>query len=819
MAQTWHQADVEPYWDNIGQRSDGVVVTMNCGEGSQTEESLPNFESKHLPVLVTNLWQQDNGVDIILLQECPTNPSWLNKTIDLLMSQSNREWDRVLEVESNTKRPKANVIIFDANKYKRDTGKNASASSSFDIDIGGGESARRHTYCRLIARDGSNFVMDVLSFHGVENDVSNKGKRSIMNKNQILKDYIRALYKRNETSKIPILIGGDWNIEINPEFVEEPSGSTARVWKPPYVDKSCKRFQRNKIDYFVVFDYWGMHRSEKIVRLLNMLDTAVAKAHTDHRMAANLDHDPVFVPYQTLALVDNLCFLNGKPTFPRSLVSNCLNKETCRLQHDVNVIFPKRCMEQPIMAVTWGQLLEERKDEIVLRYYCHRHDEYFHGSEISPVEEEEWTQQSGIVYGDETISSTSLREYIEKLIQDKQPKRRKNSEILISHIRSLNTKQDKFLSNHVFPKILWYSDGLPTLDAACRILYKILQEKDRIWKKEDMRCYIQKELKSISQERVELILKVFKRLSRDQKVKFLFDVQLLLGYELKGNIIQPKAMTQTNLKSSLGKITLVCLLKKYDMKIGKSTAEEVYQHILTIKNDLSRDSDSLEASTVRAKCSESLQNIQHLVSSDDILHQYTEDPESKVFMLTLAHTRWNATDTAMDDFQLTTPDQSVLKVNHILDSAGETSMENTSSKASNSPGASLRHQDVSGTGRSLEKQFDKVRAGEEGNIHQIIEQGLENIHEEIRKMKNLPQAVMNVGNLRELQRKLKKDNKSLGSLLDERIRDDGISGEYRKFKTKFPGMYAYTSYIMNHLVAEIDYNTGSKKSFLAKAFF
>ena len=123
MAQTLHQANVESWGDNKVQRRDGVAVTMNCGEGSETktfDTSESSSKSTHLPVLIANLWQQDKNVDIILLQECPRDPTCLNQTIELLEKQSDSKWERVMEVESNMKCPKANVIIFNANRYKRD---------------------------------------------------------------------------------------------------------------------------------------------------------------------------------------------------------------------------------------------------------------------------------------------------------------------------------------------------------------------------------------------------------------------------------------------------------------------------------------------------------------------------------------------------------------------------------------------------------------------------------------------------------------------------------------------------------------------------
>jgi hypothetical protein len=817
MAQTLHQANVESWGDNKVQRRDGVAVTMNCGEGSETktfDTSESSSKSTHLPVLFANLWQQDKNVDIILLQECPRDPTCLNQTIELLEKQSDSKWERVMEVESNMKCPKANVIIFNANRYKRDNSKNA-RTSTFDINIGDIEKARRHAYCRLKAIGVSGFEMDVLSFHGVENDATNKGKRSIYNKQHILEEYINSLYMNSNNYKIPILIGGDWNVEINPDFVERPSKSTARVWKPAYVDNSCKRFQKPQIDYFVVIDYWGMYRSDKTIRLLNMLDTPVARAHTDHRRAQKLDHDPIFVPYQTLALDENPSFVNGKPVFPSSFVSNSLNTETVRLRYDVNVIFPKRCMEQTIASVTWGQLLEERKDEIVLRYYCHRRDEYFHGSQISPAEDED--SQSGIMYSGETISITSLHEYIKGLVQDKAPDGRRKTEITLSDLQQLNTRNKNFLSS-VFTEILLYSGGLPTKTAANKILHKILQEKDCIWPREDMHRFIDAQLQLIEEETEEPIVEAFASFSRDQKVKFLFDVQLLLGYELSelSSDIRPKAMTLENLGSLLLP-TLQNLFKKHKQEIrnlGKVTKPKMCQHILTAKNDLLDEMSSLQASKAQQKYSESLQNFQQLAKSDDILYHHMEDPESQVSMLTLTCAKWNF-ERAMDISQVVTPDQSDLKAQDNFNSTGGLSEDVISSKSGSNSATASGHQDTADTRRSLEKQFDQA---DEKTIHQVIKADLVAIHDKLREMKNLPTAVMNMRNLQELQRRLKMQNMSLGSLLDERIREGGISGEYSKFKRENPGSYAYTSYIMKYLVAKVEHKTMQKRGFLQRAF-
>lgn len=722
-------------WESRVRHRDGVAVTMNCGIGSKTQSSDESISSlqERIPILIANLWKQNKNVDIILLQECPGGTHWLDKTLDLLYEQSTSTWERKLEMESNTVGGKANVIIFDTSKYESDPSRNTQgASDEFNIDLkdplAPNNKAKRHAYCRLLAKDRSNFQMDVLSFHGVENDVKNKAKRSPENKQLILRDYIETLYKKSKRNMIPILIGGDWNLEIIPDFLENPSSCGARLWKPPFVDVSCKRFQKNVIDYFIVFDYWGSHRSEKTMRLLNIVDTPVAKPHTDHKLAAQLDHDPVFVTYKTFTFDCKNHNKGNVPVFPRSLMSRYMNTETVRLQHDVNIIFPRRCMERTVLSATWGELLSQGKDEIVLRYYYYNQGEYFYGSEVSPMGEENEekeneevrSQQSSITYSDNVILKSELHEHVVDLLENENPERPEKSRITLTELRSLNTRNKKILRTNVFPRKLFYSKGLPTLDAEIRILHAILVNEKEMWTKEEMEAFIDSQFEMMVQNKQGKVLGKLKEFSTAQKVKFLYHVQLLLGYEIDGTTIQPRVTTLENLQDAFRVDTLRSFFSMFGVSTGQSTKEEMCRYILTLKDDVSNELRSREASESQKQFIKSLEDFlkQQLPDPDDALWQYIEDPGSQMLMPVLEHTRKSSRlENTTEDVQCTTPQQYVCDAGATMGSTtssittalGPSSHALTPPEAVNSPAAvDSTIQDGSQTRRNLGDLLDRA---------------------------------------------------------------------------------------------------------------
>lgn len=580
-------------WKEHAHILDGIAVTMNCNLGSDaSKESKENLQES-LPKLISDLWRQDRKVDIICLQECPgakkvirTGSTWLQQTLIMLENVSGDRWDRVGD-QSDTG-SEFNVILYNAKKYEKSRNQRLPEFKLTSDNIGHNQIINRHAYCCLEVIDTPNSKMEILSYHGLENDTMYGGKKTAEAKQGITERFLKQLADHVKSTNIPLLIGGDWNVEIDRNFVGSHSDSMGRLMMPEVTDRSCVRRVKNKIDYFVAIDHWDTRKEmENFARLINLSGRVEAIPHKDTVKAKGMDHDPIVLPYRLITLdcgslgVDR----NSSPRFPKSLVSKYLHTGASRLKHDENVIFPSRCLTGVTISdiITWGELLERQKDEILIRYhYWDKTNTYLEGSDMSELREKSSPCEK---------SQRNLQEEVRNVLQDLQQnninRRIKNTNLTKKNFRELD-KRGKFLRNQIFPNIFGYQGTIPTRKEAIDVCHDILcGEKivDDTWSQEQMNQFIDVKLRERRASISESVSQAFTESSATKRIELLNTLSDLLGKEIIGGQLKAKEITLENLKR-LRKYEILSAFDFAGIDINRQvTKAALCDKILELKND------------------------------------------------------------------------------------------------------------------------------------------------------------------------------------------------------------------------------------------
>lgn len=755
-------------WKEHAHILDGVAVTMNCNLGSDLGRDKESMEKlrESLPKLISDLWRQDRQVDIICLQGCPggernigTGCIWLGQTLIMLKDVSGDPWERVGD-QSDTG-SEFNVILYNAKKYKKSGNQRLPEFKLTSDNIGYNQIINRHVYCCLEVIDTPNSKMGILSYHGPENDTKYGGKKVGHAKEDIAKRFLEQLANHVKNTNIPLLIGGDWNVEINRNLVGSHSDSMGRFMMQDITDRSCVRRVRNKIDYFVAIDHWDTRkRTDNFARLINLSGRVEAIPHKDTVKAKDMDHDPIVLPYRLITLdCDSLGVdPNSSPRFPKSLVSRYLHTGASRLKHDENVIFPSRCLKGITISdiITWGELLEQQKDEVLIRYhYWDETNTYLEGSDMSQLREKSSPCEKS------PISLRNVREEIHNLLQDQKQnninRRIKNTNLTKTNLRNLDRRnedkdQNKLLRNHVFPNIFGYQGTISTQKEAVDVCHDILCGEDTIvdetWSQEQMNQFIDVKLRERRASISESVSRAFTESSATERIKLLNTLSDLLGKEIIDGQLKAKEITQENLKR-LRKPEIVSAFVFAGIGINRETTKAILcDKILELKNDT---------------------------------HQYS------------------------------TPERnSVLDGHLVFNSVGSTTLSNsTSSSLESSSAPDVQTADS-----------ESPESGEEER-NKIIFDGLVRVHRAIQETQGKPYLVLNADNVRTLQNHLLKEkypkgvrngeservikNNLIGMILGDQLWTGSL--EYANFKKDFSKSYAATTYIEEYLVKKVTYET------------